>query len=227
MIKQIKILPKLVFFDRFPSQRVACGLEGDSRGFNPVACLWLGLEDNDLFPLILLEGRDAKEGEEKTEKKKLKETLGEEKNVEPHAWFVRSGYFPDLSSASSATSVPTEISFTFVWIGLLCNSVSAQPTCCPVDSPTGVWQEGQPPSWHNYTPNANNMNQCPWKNQQFSQQVSKCLRTTIENMIFFYRQQRSKSFDLVSSTFRTLTARWRNQNDCLKKTLYVSWVFSK
>ena len=31
------------------------------------------------FFLILDEGRDAKEGEEKTEKKKLKETLDEEK----------------------------------------------------------------------------------------------------------------------------------------------------
>lgn len=84
MIDQIKRLPKLVFFNRFPSKRVAFGKNGDCRRHDPVVDLGLRLEDDNLLPLILVEGRDAKEGEEKTEEKKLKECLGEEEKVAPH-----------------------------------------------------------------------------------------------------------------------------------------------
>ena len=84
MIDQIKRLPKQVFFNRFPPKRVAFGKNGDCRRHDPVVDLGLRLEDDNLLPLILVEGRDAKEGEEKTEEKKLKECLGEEEKVAPH-----------------------------------------------------------------------------------------------------------------------------------------------
>ena len=71
---QVKSVPERTIFNRFPTKAVLNGLKSNRRSFNP-SCLQFRFDYNCLFPLVLVEGRDAKEAQEKAEKKKLEDCL--------------------------------------------------------------------------------------------------------------------------------------------------------
>ena len=84
MFIQFKVLPVIGFSsNRFPSQVIMSGLKSDCRGFNPI-CVQLRFDNDRLFLLVLDEGGNAKEGEEKKEEKNLENCLGDESKVELH-----------------------------------------------------------------------------------------------------------------------------------------------
>ena len=74
MFIQVKFLPERTIFSRFPAKVILSGLNSNCWSFNP-SCLQFRFDYNCLFPLVLVEGRDAKEAQEKAEKKKLKNCL--------------------------------------------------------------------------------------------------------------------------------------------------------